>query len=111
MDQTRRVGFIGLGNMGTPMAANLKRAEPIGYPDAKAIARQVEGNLGIIHFDRHIDTARTTMDERMHTTHWSHATDLPNVPATNLVQIGIGGGSATTPASRSPRSAIRPSSR
>ena len=27
----------------------------------------------------------------MHTTHWSHATDLPNVPASNLVQIGIGG--------------------
>jgi agmatinase len=63
----------------------------IGFPDAKAIASQVEGKLGIIHFDRHIDTAETTMDERMHTTHWSHATNLPNVPATNLVQIGIGG--------------------
>jgi 3-hydroxyisobutyrate dehydrogenase len=25
MDETRRIGFIGLGNMGTPMAANLKR--------------------------------------------------------------------------------------
>jgi agmatinase len=56
----------------------------IGYPDA-------EGRMGIVHFDRHIDTAVTTMDERMHTTHWSHATDLPNVPPTNLVQIGIGG--------------------
>jgi agmatinase len=63
----------------------------IGYPDAKALAKHVEGRLGIIHFDRHIDTAETTMDERMHTTHWSHATNLPNVPATNLVQIGIGG--------------------
>ncbi|MGW1991861.1 agmatinase [Embleya sp. NPDC001921] len=63
----------------------------IGYPDAKAIAEHVDGRLGIIHFDRHIDTAITTMDERMHTTHWSHATDLPNVPASNLVQIGIGG--------------------
>ena len=63
----------------------------IGFPDAKAIAKHVEGKLGIIHFDRHIDTAETTMDERMHTTHWSHATNLPNVPATNLVQIGIGG--------------------
>jgi agmatinase len=63
----------------------------IGYPDAKAIAKHVEGNLGIIHFDRHIDTAEKTMDERMHTTHWSHATNLTNVPATNLVQIGIGG--------------------
>ncbi|MBV9544623.1 MAG: agmatinase [Chloroflexi bacterium] len=63
----------------------------IGYPDAKALAKHVDGKLGIIHFDRHIDTAETTMDERMHTTHWSHATNLPNVPATNLVQIGIGG--------------------
>ncbi|MCP3822184.1 agmatinase [Streptomyces sp. A3M-1-3] len=63
----------------------------IGYPDAKALAQHIEGRLGIVHFDRHIDTAITTMDERMHTTHWSHATDLPNVPPSNLVQIGIGG--------------------
>ncbi|MFE9674633.1 agmatinase [Streptomyces sp. NPDC006259] len=63
----------------------------IGYPDAKALAKHIDGRLGIIHFDRHIDTAVTTMDERMHTTHWSHATDLPNVPPANLVQIGIGG--------------------
>jgi agmatinase len=63
----------------------------IGYPDAKALAKHVDGKLGIIHFDRHIDTAVTTMDERMHTTHWSHATDIENVPPTNLVQIGIGG--------------------
>ena len=27
----------------------------------------------------------------MHTTPWFHATNLPNVPATNLLQIGIGG--------------------
>ena len=63
----------------------------IGYPNAKAIAKHVDGKLGIIHFDRHIDTAETTMDERMHTTHWSHATNIPNIPPTNLIQIGIGG--------------------
>lgn len=63
----------------------------IGYPDAKALAKHVDGKLGIIHFDRHIDTAEYTMDERMHTTHWSHATKLGNVPPANLVQIGIGG--------------------
>ncbi|MDG4825309.1 agmatinase [Asanoa sp. WMMD1127] len=63
----------------------------IGLPDATALAAHVDGRLGIIHFDRHIDTAVTTMDERMHTTHWSHATRLPNVPPANLVQIGIGG--------------------
>ncbi len=63
----------------------------LGLPDAKALAKHVDGKLGIVHFDRHIDTAVTTMDERMHTTHWSHATKLPNVPPANLVQIGIGG--------------------
>ena len=63
----------------------------IGYPDAKAFAKHVDGKMGIIHFDRHIDTAETTMDERMHTTHFSHATKIPNIPPTNLVQIGIGG--------------------
>ncbi len=31
------------------------------------------------------------LDERMHTTPWYWATNLPNVPATNLVQLGIGG--------------------
>lgn len=35
--------------------------------------------------------AERTMDERMRTTPWFHATDIPNAPATNLVQIGIGG--------------------
>ena len=27
----------------------------------------------------------------MHTTPWFHATNLQNVPAKNLVQVGIGG--------------------
>jgi arginase family enzyme len=63
----------------------------IGYPDVRALAPHIDGRLGIIHFDRHIDTAVRTMDERMHTTHWSHATDLPNVPPSNLVQLCIGG--------------------
>lgn len=64
--------------------------------------------MGIIHFDRHIDTAVTTMDERMHTTHWSHATDLPNVPASNLVQIGIGGWIGNHSVSRSPSNGTPP---
>ena len=63
----------------------------IGYPDTRALAKHIDGKLGIIHFDRHIDTAEYTMDERMHTTHWCHATNIPNVPPTNLIQIGIGG--------------------
>ena len=47
--------------------------------------------MGIIHFDRHIDIQERDMDERMHTTHWFHATNIPNVPPRNLVQLGIGG--------------------
>jgi arginase family enzyme len=31
------------------------------------------------------------MDERMHTTPWFHSTNIPNAPASNLVQMGIGG--------------------
>jgi agmatinase len=33
----------------------------------------------------------------MHTTPWFHATNLPNVPARNLVQLGIGGWQAPRP--------------
>ncbi|HEV7961121.1 MAG TPA: arginase family protein, partial [Actinoplanes sp.] len=46
---------------------------------------------------RHVDTQETDLDERMHTTPWFHATDLPNVPPKNLVQIGIGGWQAPRP--------------
>ena len=70
----------------------------IGYPTVRAVAPHLGGgNLGIIHFDRHVDTQETDLDERMHTTPWFHATDIPNVPAKNLVQIGIGGWQAPRP--------------
>lgn len=36
----------------------------------------------------------------MHTTPWFHATDIPNVPPQNLVQIGIGGWQAPRPGVR-----------
>jgi agmatinase len=63
----------------------------IGYPDVRAIAPYVEGRVGIIHLDRHLDIQDRDMDERMHTTPWFHATNIPNAPPTNLVQMGIGG--------------------
>jgi agmatinase len=63
----------------------------IGYPTIRGLSPWVEGNIGIIHFDRHVDTQELDLDERMHTTPWFHATNIPNAPATNLVQIGIGG--------------------
>ncbi len=63
----------------------------LGYPNVRGIAPHVDGNLGIIHIDRHIDLQEKDMDERMHTTPWFHATNIPNAPPSNLVQIGIGG--------------------
>jgi len=69
----------------------------IGYPTVRGVAEHLDGNLGIIHFDRHVDTQETDLDERMHTTPWYHATDIPGVPARNLVQLGIGGWQAPRP--------------
>jgi agmatinase len=84
----------------------------LGYPNVRGIAPHIDGNVGIIHFDRHIDMQDMDMDERMHTTPWywtsnnhesvnyhrthqdhSHMHDvgLDNCPPKNLVQIGIGG--------------------
>ena len=63
----------------------------IGYPDIRGLAPYVDGNIGIIHFDRHSDLSEYNMDERMHGTPFFHATNIPNAPPSNLVQIGIGG--------------------
>jgi agmatinase len=63
----------------------------IGYPTVRGLAPYVDGDIGIIHLDRHVDTQEHDLDERMHTTPWFHATDISNAPAVNLVQIGIGG--------------------
>ena len=63
----------------------------IGFPTIRGLAPHLDGNVGIIHFDRHVDTQETDLDERMHTTPWFHATNIKNAPATNLVQVGIGG--------------------
>src|ERR1700754_1477428 len=63
----------------------------IGFPCVRGIAQCTDKRIGIIHFDRHIDIQEKDLDERMHTTPWFHATNLPNVKPENLVQIGIGG--------------------
>lgn len=63
----------------------------IGFPCVRGIAQCTSKRIGIVHFDRHVDIQEKDLDERMHTTPWFHATDLANVPAVNLVQIGIGG--------------------
>jgi len=69
----------------------------IGFPTIRGLAPYLDGNVGIIHFDRHVDTQETDLDERMHTTPWFHATNIKNAPATNLVQVGIGGWQAPRP--------------
>ncbi len=63
----------------------------IGFATVRGVASVTSKRIGIIHFDRHADIQEKDLDERMHTTPWFHATNLDNVPATNLVQIGIGG--------------------
>ena len=63
----------------------------IGFPCVRGIAECTSKKIGIVHFDRHIDIQEKDLDERMHTTPWYWATELPNVPAKNLVQVGIGG--------------------
>ena len=64
----------------------------IGYPTVRGICRHLgDKKLGIIHFDRHVDTQEKDLDERMHTCPWFHATNIKNAPPKNLVQLGIGG--------------------
>lgn len=63
----------------------------IGYPDVRALAKYIDGNVGIIHLDRHLDISEKDMDERMHTTPWFHSSNIGNAPPKNLVQMGIGG--------------------
>ena len=73
-------------------AAADARRRPFDRLSLRARHRQCTSKrIGIIHFDRHIDIQEKDLDERMHTTPWYWATNLPNVPATNLVQLGIGG--------------------
>ncbi len=64
----------------------------IGFPTVRGVCRHLgDKKVGIIHFDRHVDTQEIDLDERMHTCPWFHATNMANAPANNLVQLGIGG--------------------
>lgn len=63
----------------------------IGYPDILGLAPYVEGNIGIIHFDRHADVGELDTAAGMDWTPWFHASNILNAPPTNLVHIGVGG--------------------
>jgi agmatinase len=103
----------------------------IGFPTVRGIASVTSKRIGIVHVDRHADMqekvrgsaracelalhgaprlthrgrAAQDLDERMHTCPWYYATELPNVPASNLVQIGIGGWQVRPPPPVPPASA------
>ena len=72
----------------------------IGYPDIRGMAPFIDGTIGIVHFDRHSDLSESAYDERMHGSPFFHATNIPNAPASNLVQIGIGGWTGSKPGMR-----------
>jgi agmatinase len=63
----------------------------IGFPTLRGIASVTSKKIGVIHVDRHADIQEKDLDERMHTTPYFYATQLPNVDPKNLCQIGIGG--------------------
>ncbi|RXA20569.1 agmatinase [Methanosarcina sp. MSH10X1] len=63
----------------------------IGFPTARGLMNGFGKDIGVIHFDRHIDTQRTDLDEKMHTTPFYWAAHEMHFDMGNLVQIGIGG--------------------
>ncbi|GGV01393.1 agmatinase [Actinomadura cremea] len=63
----------------------------IGFPTARGVMNAFGRKIGVIHFDRHLDTQRRDLDERMHTTPYYWAAHELHFDMGNLVQIGIGG--------------------
>jgi agmatinase len=63
----------------------------IGFPTSRGIMNALGEKIGVIHFDRHIDTQAKDLDERMHTTPWYWAAHEQHFDMGNLVQLGIGG--------------------
>lgn len=63
----------------------------IGFPTSRGVMNAVGHQIGVIHFDRHIDTQRKDLDERMHTTPFYWSAHEKHFDMGNLVQIGIGG--------------------
>ena len=72
----------------------------IGFATVRGIAQHTDKKIGIIHFDRHADIQEKDLDERMHTTPWFHATDLPNVPARTWCRWASAAGRCHGPRSR-----------
>ena len=60
-----RLAHLHFGRSPSSAAATTVSASPM-----RGIAPHIDGNVGIIHIDRHIDIQEKDMDERMHTTPW-----------------------------------------
>lgn len=52
----------------------------IGYRDVHGVAPCMDGPVGFIHMDRHVDTQEMAMDEPMHTWPSFHAKNIANAP-------------------------------
>jgi len=64
----------------------------IGFPVCAAIAQCTDKKIGINPFrPPHRHPGKGSRQSACNTTPWFWATNLPNVPAVNLVQLGIGG--------------------
>lgn len=83
----------------------------IGFPTIRGLAPYMDGNIGIIHFDRHVDTQETDLDERMHTTRGSTPPTSRTRRRRTWCRSGSAGGSRRARASRSGGNASRRSSR
>ena len=99
MSETRRIGFIGLGNMGTPMAANLVRKHYLvsddGYgggayiwPSKEAAQRGhdvawregVKKRTGSEPVIRYFDLLMVLDNENGSVTEWTESGDARQVP-------------------------------
>ena len=83
----------------------------IGFPPSVAWPPHVDGNIGIIHFDRHVDTQETDLDERMHTTRGSTPPTSPMLRPRTWCRSASAGGRHHGPGSRLVGSEARRSSR
>lgn len=63
----------------------------IAYGTIRGLSESIDGKIGVIQLDRHLDMQESEMDERMHDSPLYHAGKLGNVDPKNIVHIGIGG--------------------
>lgn len=63
----------------------------IAYGTIRGVAQAVEGKVGVIQIDRHLDMTPYMLEEKMHDTPLYHVGNLENVDTENIVHIGIGG--------------------